>query len=534
MRLISPLRQPLYVVCCVLLPMNVFAQAACNEVIAEMDRRIATGNYSDQLVNMAQTIRGGILQVCSQINETNESDYANYVEDMAVAVEDILQTQSDEERLAARRERRAAEDRERERAQAERDKQVPWIPRPAKAPADVVQPQLVFAVLKAAPTAKSVSARFVDRPDNMFNIYFQDHDVFEGRARILYETVPSVPQYNSPDWLVRLYVAEIGTNGVASQRLIVSDKDTGAAPSSVLRRGYDEVIRHSFPNLADRKSALERWSISGTELVSSAPVPNPPWPDGNPGRWYFGVATSDGNVLYTTLKQGKIGTLALGWLESSPDGIVLGRGSIPTQERNVGYSGELFETNNGGAGIVFNISSNDNSGMSSPEKRFLITSNDATTAWESVAIERLFDVTNNRMTLMIGPTADGYAVLSNLVANTNLQPPVHGPYLLELDASGMGAKTYLNPIAEQLDIRIKMFDVSENNEVYLLGTDNDGRGIVVLLDGDGEPKAYGRATLPDNTNIQYEGMLSDASGVWLYGDGSTDKVRLWVERIEFP
>ncbi len=529
----------LFVLPCGLLATGVFAQSDCDELIVEMDRRIATGNYSEQNINGAKMIRSTFKGMCTQIGNNLPDDFMG---DMQATIDDILPTTAEEERIATQEERRAAKDREMEEVQADMDKREAAIQAEirkkgawsqAEKPTVADLPQPVYAVLNAAPTAKSVVAQFVDRPDNMNNIYFQDRDVFEGRARILYKTVPSVAQFNSPDWSMGLYVAEITINGTTTQQLIVSDKDLVAGKNVVLRRSYDEIVRQRYPRPADKTSALERWSIRGAKLVASAPVPNPGWPDGNPGRWNFGMATSDGNVLYTEQRTGRTGPPTLAWFESSPDGVVLGRGSISGGGKNLDYRGELVETKNGGGAVVFNISSNDDSGMPNSEKRILTISDDATTAWESVAIERLLDFENNRSTLMIKPTANGYAVLSNMVANTNLQPPVHGPYLLELDASGMREKIYLNPIAVQLNMKITIFDVNEN-DIYLFGTDNNGRGVVILLDRKGEPQSFGRATTAVDANIKYQGVLSDSSGVWLYGTGRTDKSRLWVERIEFP
>jgi hypothetical protein len=58
----------------------------------------------------------------------------------------------------------------------------------------------------------------------------------------------------------------------------------------------------------------------------------------------------------------------------------------------------------------------------------------------------------------------------------------------------------------------------------------------VRLNKDGEPDAYGRAS-DERGSIKIQGMLADASGVWLFGhaDASDGVVeRIWTERIDFP
>ena len=137
---------------------------------------------------------------------------------------------------------------------------------------------------------------------------------------------------------------------------------------------------------------------------------------------------------------------------------------------------------------------------------------------------------------MVRPTSNGYVALANTTANRNLDPPVHGPYLLYLDKDEISREVYLNPMAEVLNIDLKIMTVAPNNDVYVYGT-TLGRGVdayVVRVGKDGSADAYAGVTKTGNNHV--ESMIADDTGVWLFGQGSMEgrvAPRLFVERIEF-
>jgi len=286
----------------------------------------------------------------------------------------------------------------------------------------------------------------------------------------------------------------------------------------------------------------------------------------------------------------------IAWFEASPEGRLLGRGSVSSSTEDIG-SDAFFVTQNGGGGLIMSVRSRGDAGLQSSaaaplaseiagrkvrasvfnETRLLVTSNDGVTAWESPALERMLiwngdtaipkdlpvaekmqqqreymELTNrvNRQlnadrtidTLDVGPhrvsmisaTDDGFGILATVTADRGLVPPVHGPYLLRMDERGLRDETRLTPLAEQLGLKFTILAAGEDGEFYLFGKNlDDGSDYVLLLDAQDQPIAYGKASHTGTTNI--DGMLSDAGGVWLFGHAYPDKrgARLWIERIDF-
>jgi hypothetical protein len=137
---------------------------------------------------------------------------------------------------------------------------------------------------------------------------------------------------------------------------------------------------------------------------------------------------------------------------------------------------------------------------------------------------------------MIRPSSNGYVALIKVTANRNLDPPAHGPYLLYMDKDEIGREVYLNPMAEALNVDLKILAVSPKDEIYVFGT-TLGRGVdayVVRVSEDGTADAYARASMTGTNH--FETMIADDTGVWLFGQGSMEgrvAPRLFVERIEF-
>ena len=296
------------------------------------------------------------------------------------------------------------------------------------------------------------------------------------------------------------------------------------------------------------------------------------------------------------------GSERLAWFKMTPDGETLASGSLPPLqdkvnpwawfERNDGgaglvtrilaltdtglKSGELAGFDDSAAGFHDSM----NVTVASETRAYLIGTN-AEFEWESVALERMMMVgfagpqpapTNYEemnakvhaplaaQTLaetkyhsgrkidyvnigtdarpMIKPMGDGYAALITHVANNDLEPSIHGQYLVMFDDEGIRNEHYLNPIAEQIGGDFTVFEPgTEPGEFYLLANPKAERGYVIQLDADGKPTAYAHTGGRVNFTFERTTLVSDDEGVWLFGgywpDG-TDRPMVWVERIVFP
>jgi hypothetical protein len=358
------------------------------------------------------------------------------------------------------------------------------------------------------------------------------------------------------------------------------------------------VDRPGEPTTLERWSISDKRVISSVDITGLEPtIDGEPW-----RRAVFQMATSDGNLLYAATKGGDRNNkrIRLGWFKLSPEGRLLGGGTASDIQDNVRPSG-WFETDKGSGGLIVNISPVDGvdlaSGLTIPsedatspagntahvtrEKRIMVFDADARLAWKSTAIERkiflqagpaklqlttteqiqrhmqeqlqwMDSLTSryhaNRGTnyLNVGPhrieilkpTDRGFAVLTTVTANRNLKPPIHGPYLLELDEAGEQNEIYLDHLAEQMEIKLTTFATAPNGDFYLHGTNQaSGDSHVILIDRQANPKARGRTSYEAyDGGTRIEGMIADESGVWLFGHAyrNRERARLWVERLAFP
>ena len=167
-------------------------------------------------------------------------------------------------------------------------------------------------------------------------------------ARMLYTTTPSLPQLGLPDWQQYVYVVEIDRNGEATQRLVTSRQAPDHA-ALALRRGRPELIFERHIDRPGEPATLELWSIADRALLSTRPVPAPPWPGGGTWGWgAFRLATRDGNVLFgSTRRASRNASSTIAWFESAPDGSIVGSGY--TARTDISSAAGWFETRNGGA-----------------------------------------------------------------------------------------------------------------------------------------------------------------------------------------
>jgi hypothetical protein len=555
----------------------VAAEPDCSAAIAEIDRRIATGDYPAQNVQIAQQMKQSLSSMCAFVDQGT-------LDAMMESVEDLLPTKTEEERLAERRARSAE-------LKAERDTR-----KAAEAQAQAAREARVSPIVRAAPTGRRVAAKLLNRGEVMYHTWTWDRDIHEGNLRVLYSSFPDRTQYGLPDWTLNVYVAEMTPDGAVTHRH-VTGRQSSDHTALALRRGHDEVLFERGPQERGGPSYLERWSISEGRLLSSVRKSDISWTiDGE--AWQgatYQVATSDGNLLYMALEGGSRADpqVRLGWFKVSPEGRLLGSDTYSIEDSVSPWA--WTHTNNGGGGIIVDVMPVDGvqlaSGLRLPEararhgsmlasvsreRRLVIVDGQGGLASPPMVIERdLFETAEpgyavpqsiddmnaavadqfdwieglrndfdaNRSTeyMDVGPRRvemvreidGGFAALTRVIADTDLEPSIHGAYILEFDRSGGTKPIYLQPLTEDLDVDLKAFVPAPGGGYYLYGFDlRDPATHVLRIGADGA--LLQRSRLPTE-GITIDGIEADRNGVWLYGHAYLGKepARLYLERVAF-
>ena len=555
-----------------------YAQEDCSTELAEIDRRIATGNYPDYNVQMARTLQQSMTQMCAMMDASTRAS-------MMEGIEDLLPIKSEEERQAERRARSAELKVEREA-------------RNARDSADAkAREQRVSPVVRAAPTGRRVAATLLNRGEVMYHTWTWDWDIHNGNLRVLYSSYPDRVQFALPDWSLNVYVAEMTPAGVVTHRHVAS-RQSSDHTALALRRGYDELLFERAPREPGGPSFLERWSIAERRQLSSVSMDDIPLAAGGES-WddpVYQVATSDGNLLYLAMRGGEYNKphLKLAWFKLSPEGRVLGSDTYRIADSASPWA--WAHTRNGGGAIVVNVmpvegtqlatglklpDDRDNFGAQtasvSREKRLVVVDGEGKLAAQPIVIERdIFETSEpgdaGRQSLaemqaaisghwdwtealrndfdanrhveymdvgarrveMIREAPSGYAALSRVIAERGPESPIHGSYLVEFDHSGETKRIYLEPLAEDLEVDIRAFAPAPGGgDYYLYAFDHGSPDThVVLVDGDGKPLQ--RSQLPTE-GITIDGIEADAKGVWIYGHAYIGKEpsRLYLERVDF-
>ena len=493
-----------------LVPLHALAQADCDGEIAEIDRRIATGNYAEINVELARQLRDSLRQMCGMLD-------ASMREQMMESIEEVLPTRTESEARAIREQKRAE-------AKAAQD---------ARKAAEASREVLDSGLSGVTVSGKSLGSGFVDRGEDMLHFWIWDWDIHRGNARILYMTHPARQQYSEPDWTRNLYVVEITPGGRSTQHLVTS-KQAHEGWTAALRRGHDAVILQRLAGQEGSPTTLELWSVSQQKQLSSAPTPVPSFTHSDKVFWHaFSTPTSDGNVFFMNAFEPQRGQLSTVWYEASPGGQVVGHGTRPLPSGGFTNLGSTL-TADGGAALPI-ISS---VGFP-PEIRILTIGDDASSSRQSAIVKgdiASYDIVARNLPVMHS-AGDQTVVLTRVTADRGLQQPVHGPWLIWLSDDQVAREVYLQPLAEDLNIDIRFLDLAPNGDIVLYGNSKEhtGADYVVVLDPQGKPKSTTTVQQPKNGSVQ--ALIADDQGAWLFGNGyPTDefsRFRFWSERIAF-
>jgi len=542
----------------------------CSPYLAEMDAKIAAAAEAGHDVSMARQIRESLVQACPFMDDASLRRMVDGLDGMFPAMSEFADMQG----------RNPAE--------------VPEKPQPASA-----EPRPPAPATSLAAIGRTLGGRLIDRPDDMHQFGIWDMDLHAGRARVLYHTRPDRLQFAGPDWEFVVYAVTTDAAGHAEQRLITRRQASDHA-ALALRRGTDEVLLQRQGSADGSDAHVERWSIPAATLLGRVPVPAPGWPDGSRRYWgAFAGPTTDGNLFFAGLVPEDRNSTAhtVAWFKASPEGQVLGQGSLTRPDR---LAPEPTIGANGGRGaVMLTVMADTDAGIDTRlevpihrevggrkllatvgmEKRILLVGGDGRAFVESPALERMLtwqgemgipqtlpmaemmrqnqlqmttvaevdravgadrrvvsaDVGLKRLDMAAPMAGDHYAVLVDVTADRDLQPPRHGAYLLDAGPEQITERLYLEPLAEALDARFTLLTVSPSDQVYLYAqSGNRQSDRVIRVGASGQVEGY--AAVDAAMGITVEGLVADGDGVWVFGRGFlAGKVgdRIWVERVVF-
>lgn len=556
--------------------------AVCNAAAAKIDERIAEGGHPQQNVELATQMRDGILQSCAFLDEATLAGITQGINQVlpggggGAAVPQKSAAEKNAEREAQRAEadqRQAERAKQREAKQARRDAEL----------------TLVSNVARKPPTGISVKGQTMSRADSMWRASIIDWDIYENRARLLYETRPSREQLGLADAARHHYVVEFDKNNSISQHHVVVT-DITRTVSAALIRGQNEIIlqwHEGGPSGGDPvESMLERWSITDGTMQSSAPAPKLNGPKG-PLRapHHFKLVTADGELLFAVtvpLETGATPKTGVSWMLATPGGEVLKHGLIAHEDESLS-TGSWFASLNGGAGLILDVAAIDDKGISSQlkpdvlrvgdtdvhgrvfsERRIYVVGSEETGTslpaierrlmWMGLenldqatmlsgdsmrltsSAERKYRVNDSAVSLAVAggyrtavtAVGDGHAVLvENNDSSNDEFPPTNGIWLQEFAAGKPRRDTYLNPDAEYLNVLYKMLVPDGEGNLYVASSD-----FVMRLNDVRELVAYAASS---STTAVVKAMVADDANVWLFGEDTSGATQdqVWVERIQF-
>jgi len=554
---------------------------ACNAAAKNIDDRISAGNHPEQNVAIATQMRDGIVQSCAFLDEATLASMLQGLDQLLPGADggSAPPQKSDAEREAEREAQRA----EAAERRAEREKR-----RAATRAREEAEQNLVSDVVRKPPTGRTAKGQLMNRPDTMWRASIVDWDIYENKARLLYETSPSREQGRLPVAARHFYVVEFERNDNIVQHHIVETKLARTVTAGLIR-GRDEIIlqwHEGNPDGSKPVSTLERWSISNKEMVSRSPAPKMQVPKGALGAEHdFHLVTARGNLLYATtisLESGPTPKTGVAWMLASPDGEVGGQGLIVHTDEKV-YANNWFHSANGSAGLILEVMGIGENGIDSQlkpdayrlgstevrplvfsERRLYVVGGTETGAqlpafhrgfiWmglenvdQSIMLSgestRLMDEVEGkyrvrdstvslavagRNRMVVAPSGGGHAVLVTNNHRDDEFPPTQGLWLQEFTNGKPRRDTYLNPDAEYLESQFNMLASDGGGKLYVASTKH-----VLLLNDARELMAYAE---PSATNAEVKAIIADGDSVWLFGEhygGAASQQQVWVERVQF-
>ena len=440
----------------------------------------------------------------------------------------------------------------------------------------------LLTLVFVSPGAMAAPGQWIERPDDMHQLWLHDVDLRENRLRVLYATSPSLPQGRRDDWSFNVYLVEAGPGDAPAQHLLYSGQDEryGALSPMRLRRGHDEALLQVRSDDGKARALETRQLPSGdsTGLASLASAVE------DVGSGPMQAATTDGNVAFVRTHTGPdrdrtIGTLQ--WVEVAPDGSVTGRGTHRIPGARVRALGS-FAPPNGGIGLAISSASTDDPALVhrrddsidhrigdrtitlniSGETVLLTTEPDGSggrrfgaplaqdVRWsgeqaipQDLPYERIMEQNRQQMALQqraaakhraqrrileglhgvrIRPTPDGYATLADATVARRLEPSTHGWHFVEVGPDSLLREIRMEPLIDRFEVEPIDLHVT-NDRIFLLVANKRPRGRelghVLALDPSGRLSEQTPLTAGGDSPVTLKTLVADASGFWVVGTG---------------
>ncbi|MGK7294199.1 MAG: hypothetical protein ACNS61_00050 [Candidatus Wenzhouxiangella sp. M2_3B_020] len=440
----------------------------------------------------------------------------------------------------------------------------------------------LLTLVLVSPGAMAASGHWIERPDEMHQLWLHDVDLRDDRLRILYATSPSLPQGRRDDWSFNVYLVEVGPGDVPAQHLLYSGQDGryDALSPMRLRRGHDEALLQVRSDDGKARALETRQLPSGesTGLASLAAAVD------DVGSGPMQAATADGNVAFVRTHTGPdrertVGTIE--WVEVAPDGSVTGRGNHRLPDARLQVLGS-FAPPDGGVGLVIASTATDDPALDhrrsdsvdheiggrtitlnvSGETVLLTTGPDGDDGrrfgaplaqdvrWsgeqaipQDLPHERIMEQNGQQMTLQqraaadyrgqrrlleglhgvrIRQTPNGYATLAEATVSRRLEPPAHGWHFIEVGSDSLLREIRIEPLIDRFEVEPTDLHVTDDR-IFLLVANKRPRGgdlgFLLALDRDGRLAEQTPVTTDGDDPVALKTLVADASGFWVVGTG---------------
>lgn len=440
----------------------------------------------------------------------------------------------------------------------------------------------LLTLLLVSPGAIAEPGDWIERPDDMHQLWLHDVDLQGDRLRVLYATSPSLPQGRRDDWTFNIYLVEAVPGDAPAQHLLYSGQDEryGALSPMRLRRGHDQALLQVRSD-DGKERALETRRLPSGEVTGRASLAAA---TDTVGSGPMQAATADGNVAFVRTHTGPdrertVGTVQ--WVEIAPDGSVTGRGVHRVPDARIGVLGS-FAPSDGGIGLVVSSAATDDPALDhrraesvdhriggrtitlnvSGETALLTTEADGSDGhrfgaplaqdvrWsgelaipQDLPYERIMEQNRQQMALQqraaaeyraqrrlleglhgarVRPTPNGYATLANATVARRLEPPANGWHFVEVGPDSLLREIRIEPLMDRLEAEPIDLHVTEDR-IFLLTADDRARGgdlgTVLALDANGRLAAQTPLTAAGDGSATLKTLVASASGFWVVGTG---------------